>query len=965
MATPDGFIPIVPSPPPATVNTPIAIPLPYGISNKNVNFDSAPTPVAKTKTVDDGLLVSSLSQSFVGLRDNIFENTTGSLPVTGYRQTTFPGQNPTRITPNLPSHKKPELGDYWGIENVTGSMPTYLTSSALFIAGGGGPYAVEVDLEITIAAFCIKTNVPQSTNSEGKLTIDIPSDLAQGFLSSTNTQRGVVGVVDLSSKSLPNAAGAGFETWKSFTLPDQNFLPSSTSLTVGKFFNPEQPVNVFGDMANFKDVSITLNQMIYWVVGCYFGPQRDVLTPIPGAESEPSIPPYTKYLPIFFPKDFEIPDRNPFSLNIETLTQYPNYEGSSTQRLTNDNIIIEPSFDSPFKNTPCDVLMNNAEEGRPNPFIQDLDYATSTTRPVNYEAIISQSAIKSTVPESNYTQLSSTTPKYLGSKLTTGNYNLGDSISSQYCGGVHALYYTHLNENPKDRFKEFYPKGTLDMRPTIPDWDAWKKSGTNKNLTPVYTQVPNPNYGKWDPDGITGTVPRIPPTSTSAPTYGLTPDLVTDATPDGYWVLDVNSSNLATGPEGDDLMMYGQFDFLGQNFLGTQDYRYLNDPNLTPGGAYLQKRYIQGFQNDPGKAQEEGLVILSNTTDIVGNPTDPIDPNATPIAINSSWTAVFYTGVGFTFPRNGFQKSFSRIYNYNATVPVNFTYNDLIQQNNNQQQNPNYYALSGGNGFNGYANPLSFYPSENRLTLYPPGTTPAVGMVSLQYIINPDGTIQAIQNTDADLELIKSLVTVSQKTSPPFQFPLPPSNSFYFNQNTQGGRNTTSAPNAFISSSTQLMQEIRSVWGDPSSEKYLKMIDLGEYDKAEGTAKEDLSQFAPFGIRGTCLPFKLYNTIGLAMFNTGSSGGKNQKSYSVFNSTVKPESGSGTIDNGIFPGAINGGIDGATINLGGNTYSGGLGGFIYPGNIEFTDSKELPSTFLQILFDNNIVTPEALYKNKS
>ena len=85
--------------------------------------------------------------------------------------------------------------------------------------------------------------------------------------------------------------------------------------------------------------------------------------------------------------------------------------------------IPEPYLTQNFNGSDCDILQGSIEGERPNPFLQDLDYQTSQTVPVNIQAVVSDSATKATVPESNYTQLTSTNIKYDGSKNQSKQIN--------------------------------------------------------------------------------------------------------------------------------------------------------------------------------------------------------------------------------------------------------------------------------------------------------------------------------------------------------------------------------------------------------------------------------------------------------------------------------------------------------------------------------------------------------------
>ena len=86
--------------------------------------------------------------------------------------------------------------------------------------------------------------------------------------------------------------------------------------------------------------------------------------------------------------------------------------------------VPEPYFTSNFSRAfDCQPLLNNAVRERSNPFLQDLDYQTSQTVPVNYQSVVSGSATKATVPESYYTSLAQTNIRYNGSKIQSEKIN--------------------------------------------------------------------------------------------------------------------------------------------------------------------------------------------------------------------------------------------------------------------------------------------------------------------------------------------------------------------------------------------------------------------------------------------------------------------------------------------------------------------------------------------------------------
>ena len=94
---------------------------------------------------------------------------------------------------------------------------------------------------------------------------------------------------------------------------------------------------------------------------------------------------------------------------------------------------LNPYLTSKFVGSDYEVLLNNVETYPENKFLQDLDYGTSTTVAVNYEAIVSGSATKGTVPRSNYTSKASIIPRYIGSKIQSLKVNefTGDQIAKE------------------------------------------------------------------------------------------------------------------------------------------------------------------------------------------------------------------------------------------------------------------------------------------------------------------------------------------------------------------------------------------------------------------------------------------------------------------------------------------------------------------------------------------------------
>jgi hypothetical protein len=79
----------------------------------------------------------------------------------------------------------------------------------------------------------------------------------------------------------------------------------------------------------------------------------------------------------------------------------------------------------------CQPILNNVSQYRRNKLIQEVDYSTDPYSPINFQQILSGSARKSTVPESNYTTLPSILPRYNGSRSTANGVNTIEGLGGE------------------------------------------------------------------------------------------------------------------------------------------------------------------------------------------------------------------------------------------------------------------------------------------------------------------------------------------------------------------------------------------------------------------------------------------------------------------------------------------------------------------------------------------------------
>ena len=99
-------------------------------------------------------------------------------------------------------------------------------------------------------------------------------------------------------------------------------------------------------------------------------------------------------------------------------------QSTSPSVAENDPIIIEPYITLPnYYNSDYNPLINNILVDRLSAKFQDVDYSTGITTPTNFGVIISGSAVKAAVQDSNYSSKRVILPRYEGSKSTSQHLN--------------------------------------------------------------------------------------------------------------------------------------------------------------------------------------------------------------------------------------------------------------------------------------------------------------------------------------------------------------------------------------------------------------------------------------------------------------------------------------------------------------------------------------------------------------
>jgi hypothetical protein len=84
---------------------------------------------------------------------------------------------------------------------------------------------------------------------------------------------------------------------------------------------------------------------------------------------------------------------------------------------------VDPQGNNFNKALDCQHLLNNAVNNRLSSFHQDIDYSSGLLTPSNFELLISGSALKASIQDSNYTLKRHTNPRYEGSRTTSQKLN--------------------------------------------------------------------------------------------------------------------------------------------------------------------------------------------------------------------------------------------------------------------------------------------------------------------------------------------------------------------------------------------------------------------------------------------------------------------------------------------------------------------------------------------------------------
>jgi len=88
-----------------------------------------------------------------------------------------------------------------------------------------------------------------------------------------------------------------------------------------------------------------------------------------------------------------------------------------------DLVVLQPYLDEDFFASDYNILAGNAVEPRVNSFYMDVDYSVGIITASNQQAILSGSATRAAVQESNYTTAAIINSRYIGRELNSAKFN--------------------------------------------------------------------------------------------------------------------------------------------------------------------------------------------------------------------------------------------------------------------------------------------------------------------------------------------------------------------------------------------------------------------------------------------------------------------------------------------------------------------------------------------------------------
>tara|TARA_B100001094_G_scaffold327939_1_gene387256 strand:- start:2916 stop:5783 length:2868 start_codon:yes stop_codon:yes gene_type:complete len=321
-----------------------------------------------------------------------------------------------------------------------------------------------------------------------------------------------------------------------------------------------------------------------------------------------------------------------------------------------------------FDNSVYNALINNFNENRNNSFLMDVDYLDSPTVPVNQQAIINGTAKKAQVPDSNYTSKQVIIPRYLGSKISSANYNFPTRAgrvgpnTGRFIRPSVLPSFLNGDTGSWGGDSSYGNTAVIDKNPIY--FAHFKTSVENENLDGTYTfnidsLIEAPFNNVLGKDFFPNII-KIDGSNQNLSSTVSTFEVGRKATV-SYNNTTANNVNFSRLPVGDNVIYQGGLEF--DNILW----------NLDPQLPTSEANPTMSFQNGPTQVNLRVPTQISNTTTTnirifpSENQTFPIHRSASSLIYNPFPEE---TGVG----ANGVYRSVNPITNVVYNTPGNFLY---------------------------------------------------------------------------------------------------------------------------------------------------------------------------------------------------------------------------------------------------------------------------------------------------
>ena len=146
-------------------------------------------------------------------------------------------------------------------------------------------------------------------------------------------------------------------------------------------------------------------------------------------------------------------------------------------------VILEPYNTSNFNNSDYNAVINNSEINRLSSDYQLVDYATNQLVPVNFTQLLQGIGTRASIPDSFFTSLNNTLPRYLGTKNTSDDFNIKSTTVTKNLEtqqniflGNNTLNYPSVDLN-RTYFAYFNWAGG-----TSPEWGTFNEDKTTYNI---------------------------------------------------------------------------------------------------------------------------------------------------------------------------------------------------------------------------------------------------------------------------------------------------------------------------------------------------------------------------------------------------------------------------------------------------------------------------------------------------